>query len=123
MINILPIIDGIIRLSSQIPAVAANIPTLFDEKCLKRNKLTSPLKPSSVRAMEGITASIQKNNAAIQNPSAGGICTFIQFNKNKYCAVKIVKRSIDMHKMIICVLVVTLFNSLPYIANLLSHLI
>ena len=95
------------------PIVAPNIPTVFGEKLWNKYRLTVPRTPSSVRATDGITAITQKNNAAIKNPSARGTSTFIHRSKNKYCAVKTLNLSSDRHKTVICLPVVTLFNSLP----------
>ena len=105
------------------PTVAAKIPTEFDEKCWKRYRLTVPLTPNSVRAIEGITASNQKNSAAMQNPSAKGTLTFIHLSKNKYCAVKTANLNNDIANIKACLFVVTLFSSLPYIENLRNHFI
>ena len=121
-INVLPIIDGIMRLSTQIPAVAARIPMVSAEKCLKMYMLTLPLMPSSVSAMDGITAMTQKNKAPIQKPSTSGSCTFIHLSKNKYCAVKMTNLRKEMKSTIISSRVVMRLSSLLYTINLLSHL-
>lgn len=69
--------------------------------------------PSSVSAIDGITAITQKNKAAIQKPSASGTFTFIHLNKNKYCAVKIRQRSSDIPSTSNCRRVVTRVSNLP----------
>ena len=110
-----------IRFTTQIPAVAARIPMVFDEKSPNMCKLTFPLMPNSVSAMEGTTAITQKNKAAMQNPSAKGSSTFIHLSKNKYCAVNMINLKTEMPSIFICSFVLMRFNSLPYTANLRSH--
>ena len=59
--------EGIMRLSIHMPVVATKMLAGLAVNGLKRNKPAVPLIPSSVRAMEGITAINQKNRAERQN--------------------------------------------------------
>ena len=115
--------EGIMRLSNHIPIVAARMPWVFDEKWRNKIKPTFMREANPVKAIDGIIAIIQKNNPDMQKPSASGISTFIHLSKNKYCAVKMATRTMDIPNIMICHFAVTLFSSRPYNANLFNHFI
>jgi hypothetical protein len=120
----LPKMEGTIRLRNHIPAVAAIMPTIFGgpvEIWLNKWTHNNPRTPSSTSAIPGMTASIQKNNADIKKPSTRGISTFIHFNKNKYCAVKIATRKMDIPKTMSFLPDDRLFCTLPNMENLFNH--
>jgi hypothetical protein len=87
-INKLPSTAGKIKLISQTVTDVKLIPKVFAENIPINKILISPLKPTSNRAIEGITAMVRNTTLITQKMVSIGTCTPNKLNSKIYCTAK-----------------------------------